>query len=165
MHQVRTLRVLDSQTATRFARGLCIALGVGIGMRQFDKNMQRAHRLLRLKVGDIYESCSYHPVLCLGVDYKQDEIWGVSLIDGTHPCSCSLVHCGVRKLTPKQAWEIKMRGPTDPEDRKRISVGGRWWNVNTEKNTYVVRTVGPRRDRSPNKPLKKRRAQKSARAS
>jgi predicted protein tyrosine phosphatase len=28
MHQTRVLRTLDSQTATRFARGLCIALSV-----------------------------------------------------------------------------------------------------------------------------------------
>jgi hypothetical protein len=28
MHQARVLRTLDSQKATRFARGLCIALGV-----------------------------------------------------------------------------------------------------------------------------------------
>jgi hypothetical protein len=125
-------------------------------MRQFDKNMRRAHRQLRLKVGDIYESCFYHPIVCLGVDYKQDNIWGVSLIDGTYPHSCSLVHCGVRKLSPKQAWEIKMRGPEAPDDKKGFSAKGRWWNVNTERDQHVVRFVGPRSIKSPNKPLKAR---------
>lgn len=130
-------------------------------MRQFDRNMRRAHRELRLKVGDIYESCSYHPVLCLGVDYKQDTIWGISLIDGTYPRSCSLVHCGVRKLSPKQAWEIKMRGPEVAEDRERISTERRWWNVNTEKDKSVVRLVGPRRVKSPNNAFKGRRAKRA----
>jgi hypothetical protein len=82
-------------------------------MRDFDKAMHRAQKRLDLKPGDIYESCSYHPVLCLGVNYKSDEVWGISLIDGSYPRSCSLVHCGVRKLTPKAAWEIKLHGPSD----------------------------------------------------
>jgi hypothetical protein len=62
-------------------------------MRKFDLAMNRTFRQLKLKPGDIYESCSYHPVLCLGVDYRRDEIWGVSLSDGSYPRACSLVHC------------------------------------------------------------------------
>ena len=124
-------------------------------MREFDKRMNRAFKQLRLKPGDIYESCSYHPVLCLGVDYKSDEIWGVSLIDGTYPLSCSLLHCGVRRLTPKQAWEAKMHGPLDAEARDRIDEKNRWWNASTEKTTFQVRLSGPRRARgtSPAKAL------------
>ena len=117
-------------------------------MREFDKKMNRAFRQLRLKPGDIYESCSCHPVLCLGVDYKRDEIWGVSLIDGTHPLSCSLLHCGVRRLTPKQAWEAKMHGPLDVEARDRVAQERRWWNASTEKTTLQVRLSGPRRERA-----------------
>jgi hypothetical protein len=58
--------------------------------------------------GDIYKDCSDHPCLCVEVDVAADEIWGISLIDGSHPRSCSLQHCGVRKLTVAEAWEIKM---------------------------------------------------------
>lgn len=80
-------------------------------MREIDLRLRRAARALRLKPGDLFEDCSYHPVLCLGVDYKGDEIWGVSLIDGSYPRMCSLLHCGVRRLTAKDAWQIKMKGP------------------------------------------------------
>jgi hypothetical protein len=117
-------------------------------MREIDKSMQRAYRRLKIEVGDIYESCSYHPVLCLGADYKNDQVWGVSLIDGTHPRCCSLVHCGVRKLTPKQAWEIKMKGPLDPEARERMAPENRWWNVKTENTPFKVRFSGPRQNPS-----------------
>lgn len=56
--------------------------------------MRRARA--RIKPGDIYEDCAYHPVLCLHND--GDAVRGVSLIDGTWPRSCSLDHCGVVKL-------------------------------------------------------------------
>jgi hypothetical protein len=46
--------------------------------------------------GDIYEDCAYHPVLCTW--REGDEVAGISLIDGSHPRSCSLAHCGVVKL-------------------------------------------------------------------
>jgi len=59
--------------------------------------------------GDLYEDCAYHPCLCVGVDVEDDNIWGVSLIDGSYPRSCSLDHCGVRKLDAEEAWEIKQR--------------------------------------------------------
>ena len=118
-------------------------------MRQFDVAMNRAYKQLKLKPGDIYESCSYHPVLCLGVNYKKDEIWGISLIDGTYPRMCSLVHCGVRKLTPRQAWEIKMRGPLDSNDRERVSEERRWWSAGTERDQSPVKLVGPRKQRKP----------------
>ncbi|WEH16924.1 hypothetical protein [Streptomyces sp. VNUA24] len=47
-----------------------------------------------IRVGDIYEDCSFHPVLCTEVD---DDGWvvlnGISLIDGTFPRSCDAQHC------------------------------------------------------------------------
>lgn len=55
---------------------------VAAGRAGPDGPMVRAFRHLHLRPGDIYESCGFHPVLCLGVDYKQDDIWGISLIDG-----------------------------------------------------------------------------------
>jgi hypothetical protein len=111
---------------------------------EFKKKMLRTARALPLKPGDIYEDCAFHPVLCLGVNYKTDELWGISLIDGSYPRGCSLVHCGVRKLTPKEAWLIKTRGPTDPADRERVSAERRWWNRATElQSTERVSRVGP----------------------
>jgi hypothetical protein len=113
-------------------------------VREFDVRMAQAFKRLDLKPGDIYESCSYHPVLCLGVDYKRDEIWGVSLVDGSYPRSCSLVHCGVRKLSLRQAWKIRLRGPADPGVREGIAEEKRWWTVSPEWDEWRVSFVKPR---------------------
>ncbi len=115
-------------------------------MKQIDLRLRRVARVLRLKPGDLFEDCAYHPVLCLGVDYKTDEIWGVSLVDGTYPRACSLLHCGVRKLTAKQAWQIKMKGPRNREVRDRMPPDRRWW-TRTETSSdaaWPVRLVLPR---------------------
>lgn len=53
-----------------------------------------------ISVGDIYEDCAYHPVLCTAAD--GDDLEGISLFDGTRPRRCSICHCGVRKLTADQ---------------------------------------------------------------
>lgn len=47
--------------------------------------------------GDIYEDCSFHPVLCTVND--GDQIQGISLIDATMPRACSIGFCGVIKLS------------------------------------------------------------------
>ena len=51
---------------------------------EFEKQMRRAREQLALEVGDIYEDCAYHPVLCVSVDYEQDDVSGISLLDGTY---------------------------------------------------------------------------------
>jgi hypothetical protein len=73
---------------------------------EFDEQMRRAREELDLAVGDIYEDCACHPVLCTAVDYENDDISGISLVDGSYPRSCSLRHCGVRKLTVLNSVEI-----------------------------------------------------------
>jgi len=59
-----------------------------------------------IKLGDIFEDCSFAPLLCTVSDYKNDFLQGISLIDG-HLRSCSAKHCGVRKLTIEQALVLK----------------------------------------------------------
>ena len=49
---------------------------------EFEEQMRRAREQLGISVGDIYEDCSCHPVLCVSLDYEQDDISGISLIDG-----------------------------------------------------------------------------------
>jgi hypothetical protein len=56
-----------------------------------------------VKVGDIYEDCAYHPVVCEEVEDEGENVSGVSLLDGSRPRSCSLQHCGVRLLTKEEA--------------------------------------------------------------
>jgi hypothetical protein len=55
-----------------------------------------------IKVGDVYEDCAYHPVLCTESDYKDDNLSGISLFDGSTPRSCSPTHCAPRLLTPAE---------------------------------------------------------------
>jgi hypothetical protein len=113
-------------------------------MREIDKKLIKAHKKLSIKPGDIFESCSYHPVLCIGVDYKNDNIWGVSLINGQYPMSCSLLHCGVKKLTPKQAWLIKVTGPVDVEVRESFSPDNRWWSKSGDALKLKAGLVKPK---------------------
>ena len=74
-----------------------------------------------LRAGDIYEDCFYHPCLCVRVD--GDDIQGISLVDETFPRSCSLTLCGVRRLTPQEAWAWRISGPEDAE----LEPQHRWW--------------------------------------
>ena len=63
---------------------------------------------LGIHAGDIYEDSARHPCLCIEVDYENDEIWGVSLVDGSHPRACSLLSSGVRKMALEEAWKRKL---------------------------------------------------------
>ncbi len=96
-------------------------------MQENDDELLTAFKTLGIRVGDIFEDCAFHPVLCLGVDYQDDNIWGVSLIDGSYPRSCSLLFCGVRKLSLDEAWKIKTRGPSEEKDAAQFSLENRWW--------------------------------------
>lgn len=62
-------------------------------------------RKTRIKVGDIFLDCDNHPVFCTEVD--GDDVAGISLIDGSHPRSCSITHCAVTKLKLKKAVELR----------------------------------------------------------
>ena len=59
--------------------------------------------------GDLYEDVFYHPCLVMGIDVADDEIWGISLIDGSYPRCCSLAHGDIRKISRDEAWELKQR--------------------------------------------------------
>jgi len=67
--------------------------------------------------GDIYEDCAFHPVLC--TDTCDDEVRGISLIDATSPRSCSLIHCGVIKLTIAEVLEARADFPAYQARRKQ----------------------------------------------
>lgn len=111
-----------------------------------DEVMRKAFRTLQIEVGDVYEDCAYHPVLCLGVDYKQDNIWGISLIDGSFPRNCSLIHCGIRKITLKEAWQIKLNGPPDKKIANTFPEEKRWWTRPTGPVPLKLkRTIKPRK--------------------
>jgi hypothetical protein len=75
-----------------------------------------------LRPGDIYEDCAYHPCLCVRIE--DDDVEGISLVDGSFPRSCSIQHCGVRRLSPAEAWEWRLNGPADTE----VPPERRWWD-------------------------------------
>lgn len=83
-----------------------------------------------LAPGGFYEDCAYHPCLTMAVDGDEDDIWGISLVDGSWPRSCSLRMCGVVSLTIEQAWRWKLRGPD--ETIEELPAKRRWW---TEKSS------------------------------
>lgn len=70
-----------------------------------------------IKVGDFYEDCRYHPMLCIEIteseidDVDDDALRGISLVTG-QVGNCSAAHCGVVKLTAEEAIKIRLEGPT-----------------------------------------------------
>lgn len=71
-------------------------------------------------VGEIYEDCSFHTVLCTAI-LAQDgdtELTGISLIDGSYPRTCSVLNCGPTPLTISQAMTAKLSFETYVERRK-----------------------------------------------
>ena len=60
---------------------------------------------MEIKIGEYYEDCRYHPNLCVSVNYDDDSIDGVSLLIGEEG-NCSLNHCGIKKLTEKEAFSL-----------------------------------------------------------
>jgi len=63
-----------------------------------------------IQPGDIFEDCRRHPCLCYDVSDDGMHIFGISLVDGS-TWQCSISGCGVRKLTPAEAWRWKSEGP------------------------------------------------------
>jgi hypothetical protein len=70
----------------------------------------------RIKPGEIYEDCSFHPVLCLYND--GDQIHGVSLIDASAPRACSIGHCAVVKLSVDDVIAARADWPSYLQRRK-----------------------------------------------
>ncbi|MEU5279470.1 hypothetical protein AB0G87_24010 [Streptomyces asoensis] len=61
-----------------------------------------------IQVGDIYEDCSFHPVLCTAVDDVAGVVLsGISLIDGTFPRSCDALYCGPVRIGVGDVMAIK----------------------------------------------------------
>lgn len=81
---------------------------------------EQASRPGDIQPGDVFEDCRFHPCYCYDVDDDGTHAFGISLIDGS-TWQCSLTGCGVRKLTPAEAWRWKSEGPPVedllPEDR------------------------------------------------
>jgi hypothetical protein len=72
--------------------------------------------------GELFEDCRHHPCLCIEANSPDDVdgVSGISLVDGT-PCGCSIMHCGLRKLTLEEAVHWKYHGPKD------VVVEDHWW--------------------------------------
>ena len=61
-----------------------------------------------IRVGDIYEDCSFHPVLCTDVeDVAGLVLGGVSLIDGSSPRNCDALYCQPVRIEAGDVMAIK----------------------------------------------------------
>jgi hypothetical protein len=73
-----------------------------------------------IRVGDIYEDCSFHPVLCTEIDAKDDVVLsGISLIDGTFPRSCDGKYCAPIPIRIEDVMTI--RSDLDAYRKKRTT--------------------------------------------
>jgi hypothetical protein len=70
--------------------------------------------------GDLFEDCHFWPCLC--VEAEGRDVLGISLVDGRW-VNCSIVHCGLRRLTVEEAHQWKLAGPPDVE----LEPEERWW--------------------------------------
>lgn len=61
----------------------------------------------RLCVGDYVEDCRYHVCRVESVDYEGDDLGVVSIFDGSRS-SCSMRHCGIRKLRVHEVQVMRM---------------------------------------------------------
>ena len=75
----------------------------------WEKKCRELEATLDIHAGDIYEDSEFHPCLCIEVNYIEDDIWGVSLVDGSYPRACSLMNGGVRKMRLEDAWDQKLK--------------------------------------------------------
>ncbi|NEA54282.1 hypothetical protein G3I60_08990 [Streptomyces sp. SID13666] len=61
-----------------------------------------------IRVGDIYEDCSFHPVLCTEIDDDGAVVLsGISLIDGSFPRSCDGQYCAPIRIRVEEVMVIK----------------------------------------------------------
>lgn len=143
--EAKTLKLTLREAFQTKIEGLASVLGNGPTIREcvppfyedFDEEIGGSldgteHANRGLTPGGLYEDCAYHPCLTMGVDGEQDDIWGISLIDGTWPRSCSLRCCGVVSLSLAQAWCWKMRGPQYPGDE--VEITRHWWTGDSENS-------------------------------
>jgi hypothetical protein len=63
-----------------------------------------------IRPGDVFEDCRFHPCCCYDISEDGTHIFGISLINGS-TWQCCISDCGVRKLTPEEAWRWKSEGP------------------------------------------------------
>lgn len=96
----------------------------------------------QVNVGDIYEDCAYHPVLCTEAD--GDDIAGISLFDYSQPRSCSIQHCGVRVLSVDEVvFKLERRDQWMEAERKwRETEDGSVYNdlLQAEYDRHVATT-------------------------
>ncbi|MGW4872505.1 hypothetical protein [Streptomyces chartreusis] len=61
-----------------------------------------------IRVGDIYEDCYFHPVLCTVIDDDGGVVLSsISLIDSTFPRSCDVQHCAPIRIPIEDVIALK----------------------------------------------------------
>jgi len=79
----------------------------------------------KLKMGVLYEDCRFHPMVCIGVNWRTGSLLGISLIDGS-VSNCDVDHCGVTLLTPFQAMRNRLYGLPKKQVEKMEAFHEEW---------------------------------------
>ena len=93
----------------------------------------------KIEVGEFFEGCSFHPLVCIESGYDDDHLTGISLVDGSLQ-GCSIRSCGVRKLTAREAITWRLRGPQGVDHRlygdpqNEWEPKDQWWKHEGEDN-------------------------------
>lgn len=110
----------------------------------------------QLAQGDWFEDCRYHP--CMMVESDMESPGDVIMVSICAPWlwlrknyvpfpelvlpkgTCSIWHCGLRKLTPQEALDFAINGPPDvPDFRKDVEWAKTSADVLTQRWAYMER--------------------------
>ena len=92
--------------------------------------MKRIKSRRDIKPGDFYECCNYHPCLCTEV--SEDDISGISLVNGGYPMSCSITHCSSMKMSAREAILSRLCGPKGWDKTKK------GWDKYFKEQNWVI---------------------------
>ncbi len=85
----------------------------------------------RIRVGDLYMDCAYHPCIATFASIKKDDFEGISLIDGSGPRCCSWKHCGITKIKIKTAMFVRNNWSEFISPTKEFMIKNGWWDNNS----------------------------------
>ena len=101
-------------------------------------NVKEEEIALDIHIGDIYEDCSNHPIVCTVADYMYGHIEGKSLIDGKVK-GCSIDSCGPWKMTQDQAdVSIKRHKKEIYPYEKNWKITDGFMNDDIRKQLYIA---------------------------
>lgn len=115
-----------------------------------DPYTERMHSLVDYKVGDWVETCSMLPGIVENIDYRDDTVevfyphmalkYPGEYFGGS---SCSILHCGVHKITPEYAKKLLAIGEKHLEElyREMDSTTDTWEEVVDKEYNKLYKNI------------------------